>query len=146
MLGHISDEDLLKIPWDLQNKDGRTTLHEACLSRPWLVRQLKDHQIKDWQGNTAMHLACYYHPSIIPYLEDHQIPNSRGETPLHSLNFGYGRFSPLLKWHEIRNEYKHDPHYILKWDRDPHVHVLAKLRRLLGTLPTAFIRLVHGYT
>ena len=104
---------------------------------------LCQHAVVDANGYSVLHRACWSNPSIVHHLDDHQRQNEYGDTALHYANT-YPYLIPLLKWHEIRNT---ESRTALQagW-LCSHTHVLAKLRRLLGTLPAAYIRLVHSYT
>ena len=143
-----NDEELLDVPCDHQNEFGNTPLHHAVDHKPHLVPLMKDHQIRNKCGQTALHLACMHKPSVIHLLGDHQMQENLGHTPLHYLCLYYPRFTPLLKWHEVLLYCDQMPLHLINMYNRPcsHTHVLAKLRRLLRTLPTAYSRLVHGYT
>ena len=102
---------------------------------------------RDYDGQTALHwvddtVSCEVMALLTSHL-DQRVRSVAGDTALHISCRNKYIGLPLLKWHEIPNNKGQTPIY---WVEGSHIHTLAKLRRLFGTLPAAYIRLVHTYT
>ena len=129
---------------------GRTALHGATEEKPVeLVRELMCEMgdlvhHRDYNGATALHYACSIgNVDVVALLAtyiDQTVQDNIGWTALHDACAYNPRVVPLLKWHEILNGDDEPP-----CTNRSHIHTLAKLRRLLGTLPAAYIRLVHSF-
>ena len=101
----------------------------------------------EWRDEyfTLLHTVCRINGALVHRFKDHQEYNVGGYTPLHHLAMYYPQYTPLLKWHELPDAGNFTPERYMR-NYGSHSYVLAKLRRLFGTLPAAYIRLVHNYT
>ena len=98
----------------------------------------------DWRSYSfsLLHLVCVHNGRYAHVPKYNHVRDYYGRTPLICLARYYSNYVPLLKWNEIPSLTNLTPRH----QCTTHHHVLAKLRRLLGTLPAAYIRLVHNYT
>ena len=137
-------QELLPLMGDLihyQDESGVNALHLACSygyhDVAVLLSSHLDQHIVDKMYARPLHHACVNTPSLVPIFKWTDQPGF-----VFGMSIISGRIEIL--WEQVDGK---SPRDILRLYH-PHssVHVLAKIRRLLGTLPAAYIRLVHSFT